>query len=298
MERDPDTAAVARANLAGRADVLCADAEEVAAAARAGGSGPSATRPGEPSGGSGRFPRESVPRGRLWRVTDFTFELVVRHPPAGRTAAERVPRSGAAARPGSDDAEAEWLTDHGDTVEVALWAGRSAGGPVGPGLGRRRWHRLVTDPGPTELPVREVGDYLYEPVGAVIRSGASPIWAGGWRPGCSKHFAYLTGDRVVPTLFATAYAVRPGYLRRGRYAAGWPTGRSVAGDQAARHHGRPGELRRDFFFSSRGDGRADRIRPHYSSLSLRFVVFGAGRVVRQDCLFFLPFPTCRMLILG
>ena len=31
VERDPDTAAVAAANLAGRAEVICADAEQVAA---------------------------------------------------------------------------------------------------------------------------------------------------------------------------------------------------------------------------------------------------------------------------
>ena len=46
VERDPDTAAVAAANLAGRAEVRCADAEEVAESCSRRGSGRSATRPG------------------------------------------------------------------------------------------------------------------------------------------------------------------------------------------------------------------------------------------------------------
>ena len=201
VERDPDTAAVAMANLAGRAEVLCADAEEVAVdAARAGASGRSATRLGRNA------------RGRIWRVTDFTpsWSLVTRLLNGRRTGGVKlgpalphdlVPR----------DAEAEWLTDHGDTVEVGLWAG------PGSVPGRRSalvragddWHRLVTDPDPPELTVREVGDYLYEPVGAVIRSGGIAELARRLEAGLlDPHLAYLTGDRAVATPFATAYAVR------------------------------------------------------------------------------------------
>ena len=162
MERDPDTAAVAMANLAGRAEVLCADAEEVAVELLT------------PGVGAFCDPARRNARGRIWRVTDFTpsWSLVTRLLNGRRTGGVKlgpalphdlVPR----------DAEAEWLTDHGDTVEVGLWAG------PGSAPGRRSalvragddWHRLVTDPDPSERTVREVGDYLYEPVGAVIRSG-------------------------------------------------------------------------------------------------------------------------------
>ncbi len=109
------------------------------------------------------------------------------------------------------EAEAEWVTDGGDTVEVGLWAGpgsiparRSALVRDGDG-----WHRLVTDPAVAPLPVREVGDYLYEPVGAVLRSGGLAqvgriLGAGLLDP----HLAYLTADAAVATPFATGYAVR------------------------------------------------------------------------------------------
>ena len=200
VERDPDTAAVAMANLAGRAEVLCADAEEVAVELLT------------PGVGAFCDPARRNTRGRIWRVTDFTpsWSLVTRLLNGRRTGGVKlgpalphdlVPR----------DAEAEWLTDHGDTVEVGLWAG------PGSVPGRRSalvragddWHRLVTDPDPSERTVREVGDYLYEPVGAVIRSGGIAQLARRLKAGLlDPHLAYLTGDRAVATPFATAYAVR------------------------------------------------------------------------------------------
>jgi hypothetical protein len=71
------------------------------------------------------------------------------------------------------------------------------------------WHRLVTEPDPPVLAVREVGAYVFEPVGAVLRSGGlgqvgATLAAGLLDP----NLAYLTGDDPIPTPFATAYAVR------------------------------------------------------------------------------------------
>jgi SAM-dependent methyltransferase len=179
VERDPDTAAVAAANLAGfsAAEVVCADVAEVAA--------------GLLTPGVAAFcdPARRDPRGRVWRVTDFTppWSLVTGllggRRPAGAKLGPALPHDLVPA-----DAEAEWLTDRGDTVEVGLWAG--------PG----------SVPGRRSALVRADG---VEPVGAVLRSGGlgqvgATLGAGLLDP----HLAYLTGDDLVPTPFATAYAVR------------------------------------------------------------------------------------------
>ena len=200
VERDPATAAAATANLAGRAEVLCADAEEVAVELLA------------PGVGAFCDPARRNARGRVWRVADFSpsWSLVTRLLNGRRTSGVKLgpalPHDLVPA-----DADAEWLTDRGDTVEVGLWAG------PGSVPGRRSalvrtgedWHRLVTDPDPPERTVREVGDFLYEPVGAVIRSGGIAQLARRLEAGLlDPHLAYLTGDRAVPTPFATAYAVR------------------------------------------------------------------------------------------
>ena len=214
VERDPDTAAVAAANLAGRAEVICADAEQVAADLLTPGVGafcdPARRTIGGARGGSP--PGMSTARGRVWRVSDFTpsWSLVTGLLDGRRTAGVKL----GPALPHDlipVDAEAEWLTDSGDTVEVTLWAG--------PGSipGRRSalvragddWHRLVTDPDTPRLAVRELGRYVFEPVGAVLRSGGlaqlgNTLGAGLLDP----HLAYLTGDVVVATPFATGYAIR------------------------------------------------------------------------------------------
>jgi len=200
VERDRDTAAVAAANLAGRAEVVCADAEQVAADLLA------------PGVGAFGDPARRNQRGRVWRVSDFTpsWSLVTGLLDGRRTAGIKL----GPALPHDlipADVEAEWLTDSGDTVEVTLWAG--------PGSAPRRrsavvrtgddWHQLVTDPDAPPLSVREVGRYLFEPAGAVLRSGGIPrlgqtLGAGLLDP----HLAYLTGDAAVETPFATAYVVR------------------------------------------------------------------------------------------
>ena len=200
VERDPDTAAVAAANLAGRAEVISADVEEVAADLLT------------PGVGAFCDPARRNERGRVWRVTDFSpsWSLVTGLLDGRRTAGVKL----GPALPYDlipVDAEAEWVTHSGDTVEVTLWAG------PGSVPGRRSalvhagddWHRLVTDRETAPLPVREVGSFLFEPVGAVLRSGGlaqlgHTLGAGLLDP----HLAYLTGDVGVATPFATGYAVR------------------------------------------------------------------------------------------
>ena len=111
----------------------------------------------------------------------------------------------------ADDAEAQWVSDRGEVVELVLWRG---------GLQRDGIRRaaLVTGPaGTAELtasadsvdePVGDLGDHVYEPDGAVIRARLIGDLARstGTRP-VGPGIAYLSGDGFVPSPFLTAFAV-------------------------------------------------------------------------------------------
>jgi hypothetical protein len=196
VDVDPRTAAVAQANLAGGADVICTDANEVAEqliTARV-----------------GVFcdPARRNDHGRVWRVEDFEpgWSTVMQLLDGGRTAGVKL----GPALPHSlipEAVEAEWITHRGETVEVGLWSGPGAT------PGRRSAlimpnARLTATTAPP-LPVRELGSYLYEPAGAVIRAGAiaelgAQLGAGLLDP----QVAYLTSDRRCSTPFAAAFEVR------------------------------------------------------------------------------------------
>lgn len=219
VEQDPDTAAVATANLGGLAEVVCADAETVASDLL----GP----------GVGAFvdPARRTAQGRLWRVGDFSppWSLVTGLLDGRRTAGAKLgpalPHDLVPA-----DAEAEWLTDGGDTVEVALWAGVDAvpGQRSAAVRAAGRWARLVTEPDAPALPVRSVGDYLFEPVGAVIRSGGIAQLGASLGAGLvEEHLAYLTGDVGVPTPFATTFAVQERLAYDRRVLRRWVADRQI-----------------------------------------------------------------------
>ena len=196
VDVDPETAAVAQANLAGVADVICTDANEVSKqliTARV-----------------GVFcdPARRNDHGRVWRVEDFEprWPTVIQLFDGGRTAGVKL----GPALPHSlipKAVEAEWITHRGETVEVGLWSGPGAT------PGRRSAlimpnARLIATAAPP-LPVRDLGSYLYEPAGAVIRAGAiaelgAQLGAGLLDP----QVAYLTGDQLCSTPFATAFEVR------------------------------------------------------------------------------------------
>ena len=196
VDVDPETAAVAQANLAGVADVICTDANEVAEqliTARV-----------------GVFcdPARRNDHGRVWRVEDFEprWPTVMQLFDGGRTAGVKL----GPALPHSlipEAVEAEWITHRGETVEVGLWAGPGAT------PGRRSAlimpnARLIATTAPP-LPVRDLGSYLYEPAGAVIRAGAiaelgAQLGAGLLDP----QVAYLTSDQLCSTPFAAAFEVR------------------------------------------------------------------------------------------
>jgi SAM-dependent methyltransferase len=203
VERDPTTAAVARANLAlavsaqgGQvtAEVVLADVADVLAAGI------------EPGTGVFADPARRDARGRVWRAQDFSPDLaslLALADPTRVLGLKLGPALPHALVP--PDAEAEWVSHRGDVVEVGVWSG------PGSVPGRRSallWPdaRIVAQPG--QLDVRAPGAYLYEPDGAVIRSGAVAVL--GERLGAGlldEQIAYLTADALVESPFATAFAV-------------------------------------------------------------------------------------------
>ncbi|MCP9991209.1 MULTISPECIES: class I SAM-dependent methyltransferase [Streptomyces] len=198
VDRDPQTAAAARANadalgLAGLIEVREADVTEV-----------------DTSAYDAVFvdpARRSSKRGRIFDPEAYSPPLswAVR-------AALKAPRAAALkVAPGIPheavpaEAEAEWISDGGDVKEAVLWFGTAPGtirATLLPGP-RTLVSRGLPDPG-----VRPVGRYLYEPDGAVIRSHlvaevAEPLDGGLIDP----TIAYITADTLNPTPYATAYEI-------------------------------------------------------------------------------------------
>ena len=107
--------------------------------------------------------------------------------------------------------EAQWISVDREVVELGVWFGAAAR----PGIGRAAL--VIGDHGTAELtgaadsedaPIGTIGQYVYEPDGAVIRARligdlARQIGASMLSPG----IAYLTADKLVPTPFARAFRV-------------------------------------------------------------------------------------------
>ncbi len=194
VEIDPATAEVAQANLAGLATVVCGDAAAAVA---------------DLATDDAVFcdPARRTDRGRLFRVEDFTpdWSLVSRLLDGRRLAGVKLgPTLPHSVIPAG--VEAEWISHRSEVIEVGLWSGPGA---VPDRRSALLWpgQRLVTEVA-QPLPVLEVGAYLYEPDGAVIRAGGvgqlgHQLGAGLLDP----QIAYLTADRLVPTPYAAAFAV-------------------------------------------------------------------------------------------
>jgi SAM-dependent methyltransferase len=197
VDRDPLTAAVARANadalgLAGLIEIREADVTEVDTAGYDAVFVDPARR-----GGRGRiFDPESYSPPLSWAVA----------------AAGRAPRAAALkVAPGIPHeavpagAEAEWISDGGDVKEAVLWFGTEPGAvraTLLPGP-RTLLSRRLPDPA-----VRPVGRYLYEPDGAVIRAHLVAEVAERVGGGLlDATIAYVTADDLLPTPYATAYEI-------------------------------------------------------------------------------------------
>ncbi|MGI8458538.1 MAG: THUMP-like domain-containing protein [Propionibacteriaceae bacterium] len=201
VELDPETAAVATANLrpyGDRATVVGGDAVDLA---------PSLLR--DPTTAVFVDPARRTAAGRSWRPEDvsppwsFVVDLVTSRRAVAVKAGPGLPYR---YLPGGVDAE--WVSHRGDVVEVRLWS-RGLGGS-----GRRSATLLpaavtldVEDPEPV-LPTAEPDAYVFEPDGAAVRAGAlgtlgAPLGLARLAP----QIAYLTGNEPVTSPWLTAFAV-------------------------------------------------------------------------------------------
>jgi len=107
-----------------------------------------------------------------------------------------------------DGVEAEWVSDSGEVKEAALWSGRlatTARRATVIGHGGLATLTEEDDPGGE---ARDIGDFLYEPDGAVIRAGLVTAVAAGVNGGLvDDHIAYVTSDESFRTPFARGFRV-------------------------------------------------------------------------------------------
>ena len=218
VDKDELTAAVATVNLTGwpRATVVCSDVETLDL---------DSLDFGAPDGVWLDPARRVTGSGRSRRV----FDPEAFSPPLSFVTglADRGLAVGAKLGPGipheqvPENAEAQWVSDHGDVVEVVLWfnavrrpdvaraalilGSRADGTATATELTSASWE----SPAPEGDLLGAVGEFLYEPDGAVIRAGlvtdlAQELDARLIHPS----IAYLSGDQLRDTRSATAYRVR------------------------------------------------------------------------------------------
>jgi predicted RNA methylase len=198
VDLDPVRVAVAEANLAGLGlggAVQVADAADV---------------DHSPFDVAFADPARRGPRGRTFRADawspswDFVTGLLRRD--ACVKAAPGIPHDLVPA-----GVEAEWVSDHGEVKEAALWSGRLATAERRAtviGEGGLATLTEEDDPGREAVGVRPVAGFLYEPDGAVIRAGlVTAVAAGVGGALLDEHVAYVTSEESFRTPFARGYRV-------------------------------------------------------------------------------------------
>ena len=107
-----------------------------------------------------------------------------------------------------DGVEAEWVSDRGEVKEAALWSGRLATvarRATVIGAGGLATLTEEDDPGSD---VGDLGAFLYEPDGAVIRAGlVTAVAAGVGGRLIDRKIAYVTSEESFRTPFARSYRV-------------------------------------------------------------------------------------------
>ena len=116
-----------------------------------------------------------------------------------------------------DDVEAQWVSADGSTVELVLWSGALAREGVrraalvmrSDGAGGMRAHELTAETDAADEPVRELGAFVHEPDGAVIRARLIGDVARSLDAGMlDEHIAYLTSDAALTSPFVSTFRVR------------------------------------------------------------------------------------------
>lgn len=106
------------------------------------------------------------------------------------------------------EAEAQWVSMDGDVVEMGLWMGNLAQTSGHSALVLRGGESHLFQGEPVQGEAGPLGDYVYEPDGAVIRSGlVGPLAAAVGARLVDPQIAYLTCDAPLSTPFATGFKV-------------------------------------------------------------------------------------------
>ncbi|TWD79426.1 methyltransferase family protein [Kribbella amoyensis] len=212
VERDPATAAAARANLAALdlpGEVILGDAEEQDVT-------PYDVVFADPARrADGRRVFDHNAYSPPWT---FITQLLTRT--ACVKVAPGIPHDAV-----PDGVEAEWVSDAGEVKEAALWSGKLSGDV------ERRATLLpsgaTVDTAP-EAEVGPVGQYIYEPDGAVVRAGlvtAVAAAVGGWL--LDPRIAYVTGPFLVGTPLASTYEVIETLPYREKVLKSWVRGEDI-----------------------------------------------------------------------
>ncbi|WP_414686244.1 THUMP-like domain-containing protein [Microbacterium sp. LMI12-1-1.1] len=111
-----------------------------------------------------------------------------------------------------DDVEAQWVSADGSTVELVLWSGALAREGVRRAalvIRNDRAHELTAETDAADEPARELGAYVHEPDGAVIRARLIGDVARSLEAGMlDEHIAYLTSDAALTSPFVSTFRVR------------------------------------------------------------------------------------------
>lgn len=131
--------------------------------------------------------------------------------------ASRVP-TGIKLGPGHDrdmlpaDAEAQWVSADGSVVELVLWTGALAREDVRRAalvIRGERSHEMTAGADSVDAEVRELGAFLHEPDGAVIRARLIGDVARSLEAGMlDEKIAYLTSDAALTSPFVQSFRVR------------------------------------------------------------------------------------------
>jgi len=152
-------------------------------------------------------PARRSDRGRTFRVDDWTppwtFVETLFAGDACVKVAPGIPHSLV-----PDGVEAEWVSDHGEVKEAALWSGSLASAARRATVIGEGGLATLTEEDDPGAEVRAVGEFVYEPDGAVIRAGLVTAVAAGVQGGLvDDHIAYVTSDASFRTPFARGYQV-------------------------------------------------------------------------------------------
>ena len=146
-------------------------------------------------------------RGRTFHADDWA-------PPWTFVASLLTHRACAKVAPGiphslvPDGVEAEWVSEAGEVKEAVLWSPTLATVNRRATVIGRGGLATLTDEDDPGAEVGGVGEFLYEPDGAVIRAGLVTAVAAGVRGHLvDRKIAYVSGDAAFHTPFARSYRV-------------------------------------------------------------------------------------------